>query len=180
MAYNGPSSKVGENLRRYRLAARLNYLQLSKLSGVSNVQIRDIEKGKSQNVTIKTLEQLSQALDVSITELLSLPTLEELSAQGVPIHVVSELARYRNGLTPADYEEMLELARRRYLANQTDHTVGVGVEEDESGKSQAVGFRLELNQVRVVAEVPPPYSPHVLGGEGEAANDQPISDKRVG
>ena len=55
----------------------LSFRALSKAAGVSEQQIRHLRRGEVANLRVGTLLKLSQALQVPITELLSLPTNSE-------------------------------------------------------------------------------------------------------
>lgn len=64
------ASSVGMHLKLIREAAGLTQEQLSQKSGVSQSQISMVEAGNS-NTSIGTLNELAQALNVSISDVLS-------------------------------------------------------------------------------------------------------------
>ena len=51
--------------------------QLSTLSGISHTTIHDLVTGKSKNVTLKTLHKISVGLDMTISQLLDFPEMNE-------------------------------------------------------------------------------------------------------
>lgn len=64
-------SEKGNKLKEIRKSKNLTRYDLQKLSGVSTVQIRNIEKGISEPRTI-TLAKLAKALNVEYDELCEL------------------------------------------------------------------------------------------------------------
>ena len=60
--------KFHEILRQRRLALRLTQEQLAELAGVSLQHIGEIERGQG-NPTLNSLVKLSDALDISLSEL---------------------------------------------------------------------------------------------------------------
>lgn len=61
--------KLGENLKRIRLAKKLSQGDLSKSLGVDRAYISNIENGR-MNPTLSTLEKIARALGISSSELL--------------------------------------------------------------------------------------------------------------
>ncbi len=64
-----PYSKYGEVIRRLRKEKELTQEQLGEKAGLDPKSIIQIEAGK-RNPTIKTLQKIASALDVSISKLL--------------------------------------------------------------------------------------------------------------
>ena len=62
------SKKLGKNLKKLRLKRKLSQGELSKSLNVDRAYISNIENGR-MNPTLSTLEKISQALKVSIKEL---------------------------------------------------------------------------------------------------------------
>ncbi|RJQ39965.1 MAG: XRE family transcriptional regulator [Anaerolineaceae bacterium] len=62
-------NRIGANVRKIRQGKGISQDCLSKMSDLSLNTIVKIETGESPNPTIETLEKISNALDVSITEL---------------------------------------------------------------------------------------------------------------
>lgn len=58
------------NLKRYRTKQKLKKSELSQKSGLSARTIEFLETGKLKNPTLSTLKSLSEALDVTIEELI--------------------------------------------------------------------------------------------------------------
>lgn len=61
---------VGENVRRYRLAARMTQEELAEKSGFGQQYISDLERGR-RNPTVVSLFELSQALGASPADLIT-------------------------------------------------------------------------------------------------------------
>lgn len=59
--------KVGETLINWRELKRMSVYKLSKLSGVSENHIRNLENGKKQ-ATVKTLKMLTDGFNISLSE----------------------------------------------------------------------------------------------------------------
>ena len=51
--------------------------QLSTLSGISHTTIHDLVTGKSRNVKLKTLHKIAVGLDMTISQLLDFPEMNE-------------------------------------------------------------------------------------------------------
>lgn len=51
--------------------------QLSTLSGISHTTIHDLVTGKSKNVKLKTLHKIAVGLDMTISQLLDFPEMNE-------------------------------------------------------------------------------------------------------
>lgn len=69
-----------KNLRPLRESAELSQAELAKISGVSQSHISKLEIG-DDSPTLKTLQKLAEALNVSVQELLNNPR-EEVPANG--------------------------------------------------------------------------------------------------
>lgn len=59
---------VGENLRKIRIKKNITQSEISKLTGISNVYLSNLEKGIKKNPSIKILEKIASALNVSVDE----------------------------------------------------------------------------------------------------------------
>lgn len=62
--------EIGEKLYYWRSRKDISIYNLSKISGISEGHIRNLENGKKQP-TFKTLETLANALNISLLELLN-------------------------------------------------------------------------------------------------------------
>lgn len=51
--------------------------QLSTLSGISHTTIHDLVTGKSKNVKLKTLHKIAVGLDMTVSQLLDFPEMNE-------------------------------------------------------------------------------------------------------
>lgn len=67
---DNPNSVVGRNVGRLRNERQMSVSELSRTAGISKATVLSIELGTA-NPTVSTLQSLSSALDVGITELLS-------------------------------------------------------------------------------------------------------------
>ena len=63
-------STISKNIRKLRKEKGLSQDRLSKLANVAFHTIVKIESGETSNPTIKTIEKISQALNISIDQLM--------------------------------------------------------------------------------------------------------------
>lgn len=64
-------STIGDNIREERQKQELTQEQLAELSNISLNFISKLERNKRQNLTIKTLQAIAEALKVSPSKLLT-------------------------------------------------------------------------------------------------------------
>jgi transcriptional regulator with XRE-family HTH domain len=64
---------LARNIREYRQSRQLSQEALAALCGLHRTYVGSVERGE-RNVTLSTLEVFSEALDISVPELLSEPT----------------------------------------------------------------------------------------------------------
>lgn len=57
------------NIKNIRLRKGISIYKLSQLSGISRINIRNLENNKTFNPTLKTLEKIANALNVNIKDL---------------------------------------------------------------------------------------------------------------
>jgi len=69
---------LGEQIRDIRTALGWSQFRLAEKAGVSQSAIGDIESGRRNNPSIKTLWRISKALGVSLSELLNIQSLNSL------------------------------------------------------------------------------------------------------
>lgn len=68
MVVNRPAKRLGENIRRIRLAKEMTQGDLCRKLEVDRAYMSNIESGK-KNPTLSTIERIAKALNVSIGEL---------------------------------------------------------------------------------------------------------------
>lgn len=66
------AESLGEHIRSIRTALGLSKAQLARKAGVSQSVMNDIEAGKNNNPSIKTLWKLGHAMGLSLSELLNM------------------------------------------------------------------------------------------------------------
>ena len=59
-----------ENLKRYRRDKNLSQEELAKKAGVTYSTLIKIESGNNKNPTVKTLQQIAKALEVTLDDLM--------------------------------------------------------------------------------------------------------------
>lgn len=59
---------IGKKIEELRVNKRLSQRQLANLSGVSEIQIRNIEQGKTKKPRLRTIELLDEALDHELSK----------------------------------------------------------------------------------------------------------------
>jgi len=59
-----------ENLKQFRKEKNLSQEELAKKADVTYSTLIKIESGNNQNPTVKTLQQIAKALDVTIDDLM--------------------------------------------------------------------------------------------------------------
>jgi transcriptional regulator with XRE-family HTH domain len=60
---------IGENIKKARKKKGLSQDKLTKLADITLTTLTKIETGINRNPTIKTLQKIAKALDISIDEL---------------------------------------------------------------------------------------------------------------
>jgi len=61
--------KIGENIKRYRLKAKITQKELADKIGVTHFWVCKLEKGKQNNTTINLLIAISEELKIDLNEL---------------------------------------------------------------------------------------------------------------
>lgn len=59
-----------ENIKRYRKEKNLSQEELAKKAGITYTTLTKIESGHNDNPTVKTLQQIAQALEVTLDDLM--------------------------------------------------------------------------------------------------------------
>ena len=62
---------LAENIKRLRKEQSLSQDQLARKAGITYTTLAKIESGVNQNPTMKTLQGIAKALDVTLDELVS-------------------------------------------------------------------------------------------------------------
>lgn len=62
---------VGKKIKKFRMALGLSQESLAEKCGLHRTYIGSVERGE-RNITLKTLEKISKALNVSLNKLLSI------------------------------------------------------------------------------------------------------------
>ncbi len=70
MATKGNKSKIGENIRRYRLKLGLSQDALSKKADLAFHTIAKIESGSTPDPRIETVKSIADSLGVSLDDLM--------------------------------------------------------------------------------------------------------------
>jgi transcriptional regulator with XRE-family HTH domain len=80
------ATSLAENLKRIRLARRINSAELSRRAKVGITYVRDIEKGRSADPSSEKLARVAAALNVTVQHLLSSGDLadDQASIQAAP------------------------------------------------------------------------------------------------
>jgi transcriptional regulator with XRE-family HTH domain len=60
---------IGENIKRYRLKAKITQKELAEKIGVTHFWVCKLEKGKQNNTTINLLIAISEELKIDLNEL---------------------------------------------------------------------------------------------------------------
>jgi len=63
-------SNISKIIKKHRENKGLSQEKLARLANVSNNTIVNIEAGKQNNPTIKTLKRIAKALDVDVSDLI--------------------------------------------------------------------------------------------------------------
>lgn len=72
------AENLGEQIRDFRAALGWSQFHLAEKAGISQSVISDIESGRRNNPSIKTLWKIAKALEVPLSELLNIQSLNSL------------------------------------------------------------------------------------------------------
>lgn len=61
---------IGENIKRFRLKAKITQKELAEKIGVTHFWVCKLEKGKQNNTTINLLIAISEELKIELYELI--------------------------------------------------------------------------------------------------------------
>jgi transcriptional regulator with XRE-family HTH domain len=59
-----------DNVKRFRKEKKLSQEELAKEAGITYTTLAKIESGNNTNPTVKTIQKIAQALDVTIDDLM--------------------------------------------------------------------------------------------------------------
>jgi len=63
--------KIGENIKKHRLRAKITQKELADKIGVTHFWICKLEKGKQNNTTINLLISISEELKINLNQLIN-------------------------------------------------------------------------------------------------------------
>jgi transcriptional regulator with XRE-family HTH domain len=61
--------RIGENIKKYRLQAKITQKELANKIGVTHFWVCKLEKGKQNNTSINLLISISKELNIELNEL---------------------------------------------------------------------------------------------------------------
>ncbi len=107
------SKVVGNNLKNFRVETKMSLDAVSELTGISKSMLSEMEKG-SKSPTITLLWKLCEGLNITIEELLRIPTpaVSCQRAEGMEHYSLGEGVDYRI-LFPFTPEDKLEFYQQR-------------------------------------------------------------------
>ena len=62
---------LAENIKKFRKQREISQEELARKAGVTYSTLIKLESGSNKNPTVKTLQQIAQALDVSLDDLVN-------------------------------------------------------------------------------------------------------------
>ncbi len=65
------STQIGRTIKQIRISKQLKQSAVAAAVGMSVTAYSDIERGKTNNITLKRLEQIANVLDVQVVEIIS-------------------------------------------------------------------------------------------------------------
>ena len=78
------SKIIGKRIRNYRTAQGLSQERLAELSGTHHTYIGQIERGE-KNATVESIEKISSALNLPLSELFEKIGVQENSERKIPL-----------------------------------------------------------------------------------------------
>jgi transcriptional regulator with XRE-family HTH domain len=63
--------KIGENIKKHRLRAKITQKELADKIGVTHFWVCKLEKGKQNNTTLNLLLAISEELKIDLNELIN-------------------------------------------------------------------------------------------------------------
>lgn len=110
--------EIGEKLYYWRSRKDISIYNLSKISGISEGHIRNLENGKKQP-TFKTLEALANALNISLLELLNTDSEAVYLSEGEKklIELYRSLPKNKADILIEFYEKMKDWNTQMHVFN---------------------------------------------------------------
>jgi transcriptional regulator with XRE-family HTH domain len=101
---------LGQRIRNYRTAKGLSQEKLAELSGCHPTYIGQIERGE-KNATIESIEQISAALQVSLSKLFEKLGAEETETRNIPLECYEFLSAKTKEEQEHLYRILMEMDR---------------------------------------------------------------------
>jgi transcriptional regulator with XRE-family HTH domain len=99
--------KIGEIIRNRRKELGMNQIQLANAANVSQGYIADLENGKIENPTVKTIAKIAAVLNLNNEQLLN----EAGISDGEVNSDILELVRMSEKLTPEQRQKMIAVTK---------------------------------------------------------------------
>jgi transcriptional regulator with XRE-family HTH domain len=107
---------IATNIMRLRKSLGVTQLVLSEKSGITQGMLSDIENSRS-NPSIKTLEKLAQALNVSVLELMKDPDIHNQSLKD-KLEAIEQLSEEKRKVLETVLEALLHEEQLQKLINK--------------------------------------------------------------
>lgn len=99
---------IGQRIRSYRTAKGLSQEKLAELSGCHNTYIGQLERGE-KNATVESIEKISSALNVSLSELFEKLGANESGERNIPLECYELLSSKTKEEQQRLYNILLEI-----------------------------------------------------------------------
>ena len=97
---------IGERLRKLRQAGALSQEQVANLAGIVPAYLGQVERGE-KNITVKTLEKVCNALDISLSEFFNTTKEQDKSIDEISNQILHQLI----GKTKSEKQAILRLIK---------------------------------------------------------------------
>jgi len=102
------SKILGQRIRNYRTAKRLSQEKLAELSGCHPTYVGQIERGE-KNATVESVEKLSSALNISLSELFEKIGTQDGATNDIPLKCYELLSAKTRDEQERLYRILLEI-----------------------------------------------------------------------